>query len=406
MRLPPKKQPGDPILAKDWNALLEAVSARTPRSGLGLDLVSSSGGFAYSSPPPTIRPFAGLPPFAVIGIEKGEAPEGEAAQSYLVTIREGWVIERMPKAVEAPAVKFHVPLSGETALDAIPRPQISMEVGDTAWCKYATDEEGEITGTPEIIIAAADQNGAHYQPEDPLGSGVLGEYFVKLFKLEDDAGKPRVKVFQQSDIEHYAQLWTGRNIGGGEEVFKEHREDLNRYDFRTLAQRASQPQVTVEEDGDVVRIQGNSKNLNARFIESGDSSGDELKFADGLSTDGTVDANPSTNKDIILPKYIEKKVGGVTVGGIKVTAVGGGAVRLYELSLDSGDNLKLERNLWEYNGTDFTKSTAAETWSYWIGGLYAGTYLSTDDPDAPAAWAGIAGADKKVVKYSLLDTTS
>lgn len=49
MRLPSKKRPGNPILAKDWNLLIDALEARTPRQGPGLELVWSSGGFAYRS---------------------------------------------------------------------------------------------------------------------------------------------------------------------------------------------------------------------------------------------------------------------------------------------------------------------------------------------------------------------
>lgn len=47
MRLPPKKRPGNPILASDWNTLVDALEARTPRTGSGLEMVSSSGGFTY-----------------------------------------------------------------------------------------------------------------------------------------------------------------------------------------------------------------------------------------------------------------------------------------------------------------------------------------------------------------------
>jgi hypothetical protein len=43
-----------------------------------------------------------------------------------------------------------------------------------------------------------------------------------------------VKVYQQSDIEHWAQLWTGENVGGGANVFKDHKEDSNVYRFRSV----------------------------------------------------------------------------------------------------------------------------------------------------------------------------
>jgi hypothetical protein len=69
-RLPQRKKRGDPILAEDWNALLDAIASRTPRPGTGLELIASSGGFAYSRPGPGLSPNPGLPPFAVIGIEK------------------------------------------------------------------------------------------------------------------------------------------------------------------------------------------------------------------------------------------------------------------------------------------------------------------------------------------------
>ena len=59
MKLPPKKRPGNPILASDWNAMVDALAARTPRPSAGLELSSNSGGFIYrmkpvagSSPPP------------------------------------------------------------------------------------------------------------------------------------------------------------------------------------------------------------------------------------------------------------------------------------------------------------------------------------------------------------------
>ena len=54
MRLPEKKRPGQPVLASDWNLLLDAIAARTPRPSPGLELVQGSGGFAYR-----LRPTAG-----------------------------------------------------------------------------------------------------------------------------------------------------------------------------------------------------------------------------------------------------------------------------------------------------------------------------------------------------------
>ena len=47
MRLPPKKIPGNPILASDWNTMVDALAARTPRPSASLEIVSTSGGFSY-----------------------------------------------------------------------------------------------------------------------------------------------------------------------------------------------------------------------------------------------------------------------------------------------------------------------------------------------------------------------
>jgi hypothetical protein len=294
MRLPQKKKPGDPVLASDWNILLDAIAARTPRPGTGLELIASSGGFAYSRPGPGLANTPNLPPFAVIGIEKDSS-------SYLVTIKEGWVIERKPKTSDSPTVKFHIPKAGDKALDSIPRPQIAMSIGDTLWCKVTAGITGEINAPPEILAASGDQNGNHYYPEDPEGSGSDGTYFIKLFKLEQEDGTPKVKVYQQSDIEHWAQLWTGENKGDGSRVFKEHDEAENIYYFRTIKHRETQNQIEVIEEEDIIRIQGNSKD--GSLVLEGDTSSSTplLEWQDGLVT--TEGEKKLTVKEYMICEY-------------------------------------------------------------------------------------------------------
>ena len=225
--------------------LLEAIAARTPCSGSGLKFTASSGGFSYSLPPFKAGPSGAQPPFSVIGIAAD-------ADAYLVTIREGWVIERQPKTGAHPAVRFHMPQYDGTSLNALPRPEIPMSINDTAWCRYRTDETGLIQYTPEIIVSSDDQPGSHYYPADPQGSGNAGDFYVRLFKLELDGSTPRVTVYQQSDIEHWAQLWTGQNTGTGFGVFKEHDEATNTYKFRSIAGDA----VSLSEDGLTILVAG------------------------------------------------------------------------------------------------------------------------------------------------------
>lgn len=277
MRLPEKKKPGDPVLAADWNLLLEAIAARTPRPGQGLELVAVSGGFAYSRPGNAAHRAQSLPPFGVIGIAKQEG-------DYRVTIKEGWVIERRAKSTDQPTVKFYMPVSGMTKLDTIPRPQITMSVGDTLWCRIRTDPSGDITGTPELQVAADDPSGTHSRPQDPDASGTNGDYYVKLLKLEDTEGGPTVKVYQQSDIEHWATLWTGENTGGGARVFKTYDDAGNVYRFRSLTGRAASPQVTVSEDGDVIRVTGNGKAGSLVLTGAYTSPQPLLEWDDGLMT--------------------------------------------------------------------------------------------------------------------------
>ena len=264
MKLPQRKKPGDPVMSSDWNLLLEALAARTPCPGIGLQFIASSGGFSYSAPPHNGELPKGQPPFSVIAIEK------DGSSSYKVTIQEGWVIERRAKTADHPHVKFNMPKYGETALDTIPRPQISMSIYDILWCRYRTDKAGLVTGTPEIIVDSNDKDGIHYWPGDPADEyGGDGDYYVKLFKLVLDDGCPKVIVYQQSDIEHYAQLWTGENVGGGVGIFKKHDEDNNTYQFRTVDGRGGYTgdtpdagvteQIKVVTDGDLARVIGNGK---------------------------------------------------------------------------------------------------------------------------------------------------
>lgn len=256
MRIPQKKKPRDPVLAADWNMLLDAISARTPMPGAGLELIASSGGFAYSSPGGLLVERQSLPPFAVIGIEKATV----GGKPWNVVIKEGWVIERKPRTgTSEPAVKFHMPKVGNDPLNTVPRPLIRMTIGDTLWCKFPTDMQGEISDEPEMIVTDEDQDGTHYQPQDPEESGVAGDYAVKILKLEDDDGSPQVKLYQQSDIEHWAQLWTGENLGGGSRVYKRHADAENKFQFRSLLGVNG---IKTEEMGSEIHIGGDGGNLN------------------------------------------------------------------------------------------------------------------------------------------------
>jgi hypothetical protein len=171
-----------------------------------------------------------------------------------------------------------MPKAGTVKLDATPRPQVAMATGNIAWCRIKTDDQGTITEDPTIVVSGANHDGTHYYPEDPDASGQDGDYYVKLFKLEDDAGTPRVRVYQQSDIEHWAQLWTGRNVGTGSRVFKEHTEEENIYKFRTLVGLAP---LTVEEDGDNINVSfGAGADLDLEVYDEGVDEAGHFQFGE------------------------------------------------------------------------------------------------------------------------------
>ena len=223
-----------------------------------------------------------------------EAEELNKIGNYKVTIKEGWVIERQPMTGDHPAVKFHMPGYDGKALDSIPKPEISMSVDDILWCRYQTDATGALTGTPEIIVDSSDKDGVHYYPRDPAGSGGEGDCYVKLLKLELDGSSPRVRVYQQSDIEHWAQLWTGENVGYGVEIYKEHEESVNIYKFRRVDGRGSYisdmpdayttEQIRVVKDNETARVIGNGKTGSRTWRDCDNNDVFKIEWNDGLIT--------------------------------------------------------------------------------------------------------------------------
>lgn len=68
MRLPSKKRPGNPILASDWNLLIDAMEARTPRPGPGTEIVATTAGFTFRVKPSAVgEASAKSVPLAILG---------------------------------------------------------------------------------------------------------------------------------------------------------------------------------------------------------------------------------------------------------------------------------------------------------------------------------------------------
>jgi hypothetical protein len=256
-----------------------------------------------------------FPPFAVISLAKAEG------DTFDVTIQEGWVIERLPKTGEASAVKFHMPKSGTTDLNADPKPKFTMGDGDILWVNYETDAQGKITGDVTVIVDDTDQPGTHYQPEDPLTSGTNGDYFVKLLELSVADGTPTVTEYQQSDIEHYAQLVTAEYIDvtgetDGGEVFKEYDRAEGVYKLKRIHHRNDEDdierQIEVVNEEDLIRIQGNEKGGRIHLYSTDITPFDLLEWKDGLITTNQTEEGTDPNQ---LPFQFDLKKLWVCVDG-------------------------------------------------------------------------------------------
>lgn len=201
MRLPAKKRPGNPVLAKDWNLLIDALEARTPRPGPGTEIVHSSGGFTFR-----VRPRAGAAatvhcvPLAILSsrppyIAAPEAPPAEGIKRYY--IEWGTVND-----VVADNWDEHFNISSTTYFFA----DISLATGDQL--KVASWE-----------IVTGSSWDTHQTPDWPVGAPrpdsmviLLGQVFV------DEDGKHSISPNGGGSIqvtEHVASILPG---GSGGEV--------------------------------------------------------------------------------------------------------------------------------------------------------------------------------------------
>jgi hypothetical protein len=186
-----------------------------------------------------------------------------------------------------------MPKSGTTDLNADTKPKFTMSNGDILWVNYETDDQGQITGDVTVIVDDTNQPGTHYQPEDPQVLGEDGDYFVKLLELSVTDGNATVKVYQQSDIEHYAQLVTAEYIEvtgetDGGEVFKEYDRAEGKYLLRRIHHRNEEDeiekQIEVEQEDDLIRIKGNEKSGKIYMYSQDVDPFDLVEWKDGLVT--------------------------------------------------------------------------------------------------------------------------
>lgn len=199
------------------------------------------------------------PPFSLLELKKSE-------QEYKVVIAPGYVREILTIGAKAPeskiegineevnadkgetsgpdGVKFHEPLvdggpkSAGTSIFSDPPPEFTMKPGNLLYCNFKTENDGTVSSVT-VVVATKEKKTRHYQPKNGDGEGgLVGNYYVRLGRLAvDKDGKPIWKKGQNSDIEHYHDLPTFKNIGEGSGVLKGRKADSDQYEVRKVKGR-------------------------------------------------------------------------------------------------------------------------------------------------------------------------
>lgn len=307
-----------------WKQLGEYLKGAEIAAGKGIKIENSpsSGTIISAKQGREIRQ-SQAPPFSILSLRPTSSTQ------YAVELQEGWVIQR--KTVEnlvIDSIDFHEVEINTVLMSTRPRSDVTLSDGDYAYVSYTSDNEGLINSTPTIVVAATVPVSIHHKPPSGAGTGLYGNYYIKLFKLVVDSGSPKIVVYQQSDIEH-TRLPTFRNVGGERYIHKDWDGVADRYDFRTLeqnepagrtygkvivapvgaesadvndsikfsaiAEKASSPQVNVSDDGaGIVTIAGNGIDGSLVFKNCAGSTVATLTWEDGLIT------NPGASFDINL----------------------------------------------------------------------------------------------------------
>lgn len=269
-------------------------------------------------------------------------------------------------SVDSPVTDWEPTING-VPLSADDPPEIGVAAGQVLYCEVKTNNKGIVLETPRILVGAENETGTHYQP--PQKSPQNGSLKYPIAKFESSGDELVATQLQQGGpILVQPNLWEGRNVGGFREIYKERQNAGDYYEFRTLEQLEGDghpvlkalepgeqegdtlkirriaerkdypPQIKVEDGGNVIRIRGNSKDLNYF-----DPFGGQVNVIDGLVTSVTPSTLVGKNLNLTVVKFEWAAAG--PEGSMK---------RLYEYT---------------------------DRVHYWRGGVYIGT---TNPADAPA----------------------
>ncbi len=226
----------------------------------------------------------------------GAVESEQGVTGYLVPTINGVAMDSEEvEPLELPAVVSYVYLRVKTNSDGVPK--FSVE-------------------SPPVTIEAFEepQESVHHVRDSPSSGEEEGDYFFLLFETEEipDSDPPAPRVKRRLTGNRYLpnQLIEIENIGGQRELYKgyevgpddkhqlrtlEQMEDRGEgilveqpqggeedtIKFKSIAERATQPQIRVTTQGEnIVQIEGNGNNLNYTDPFQG-----QINFIDGLVSD-------------------------------------------------------------------------------------------------------------------------
>lgn len=297
VRIPKRVRPGEEIKAKDFNALVDALRALTQR-GIPQPRGNTSGGGERD-------PFWS----SIVTIPDSDPVE------YAVTFQLGYLTYQSALATEAdqPIVGYIVPkIDGIAMDDPLVEPLPLPGLANFVYLRVKTTEDGE-PQYDAITIEAFDseQESIHHVRDSPTSEVTEGDYFFLLLETESNGATPtpapRVKRRITGNRYLPNQMVKIKNIGGEREVYKGYNVGpADDHDFRTLKNleargepiikelevgqdeedtlpfrridgRATQRQISVTNQGDVIQVEGNGY-----YTTEGNVRKFSISIADGL----------------------------------------------------------------------------------------------------------------------------
>lgn len=242
---------GDTMLA--WKKELEGDRV-IPGPGIKETDTGKGRSFRIEFPPTDYAPFAlkqiepngtdfdlTFEPGRVVFADPIEAANSRDGYGYFIP-----EINGEPMDVELPTGKF---------------PALTVSPGQAVFCKVNRGEIGQVIPPVQLVAAAQNTKSDFYQPDDPSGGGNESEFdYIRILFLDVVSGEVEIKIWRKSDIQMSPFLWTGENIGGGIDLFKEHDEVEGTYKFRTPKGCWG---TKMELDGDLVVVELDAKNVGA-----------------------------------------------------------------------------------------------------------------------------------------------